>query len=168
MSRSLLVALVTLALALVAPPASAIEPVLGAVGEAGSGVELGGGNGSLLAQRARTQLRAGVELALDDRKIDAVRALVIGEIEPRPAVGFDVEWCHHLSKTLFLQAGVVGFIAPQSMFGVTAGMRIQIPMGTHVKLMFGPQLAGFFFGTDVPDGTVVIHGLLMAGIDVTF
>lgn len=157
-----------LALALAAPCAFAADPVLGAVGEAGSGIEIGGGNGAFQLQRARTQLRAGLELALDDKKLDSIRALVLGEIEPRPAVGFDVEWCHHLSRSLFLQGGVVGLIAPQSMFGVTAGARVQIPLGARARFTIGPQVAGFFFGTDVPDGTVVLHALFVAGVDVAF
>jgi hypothetical protein len=148
--------------------AHAESPILGATGEAASGLEIGGGQGTFQLRRARTQLRVGIEWALDRERIDVVRVLALGEIEPLPAIGFDAEYGHHLSKFMLLQGGAVGMIAPQSMFGVTAGIRFALPLSARMKLSFGPQISAYFFGSDVPDGTIVVHTLFVAGLDVAF
>ncbi len=168
MSRRSAAALAFALVVLGATRAHAEAPLLGAIGEAASGLEIGGGQGTFGLRRARTQLRAGVEFALDRERLDVVRVLALGEIEPFPAFGFDVEYARHVSKFMLLQGGPVGMIAPQSMFGVSAGIRFALPLTPKFRLSFGPQISAFFFGSDVPDGMVVIHTLFVAGVDVAF
>ena len=161
--RCLLASAVAVALAGLAPEAHAQKPLIGAFVEGGSGLEIGGGNGLLLAQRARTQLHLGAVIRDSEMPADAIIGAVVVELEPVPSIGADLQWAHRLGP-LWFQAGIAAIIAPQSMFGPTAGARLQVKLGPLFSLTAGPQVSCFPIGSDVPDKSIVFQGLLMVGI----
>jgi hypothetical protein len=148
--------------------ARASGPLFGAFVEAAGGIDLAGGKGIFLAQRSRTQVRLGATLRLDGLPRDALFVAALVEVEPRPSLGFDVQWAHHVLPVLSVQAGVTGVAAPETLFGVTGGARLRIPLGSRFRITAGPQVSGYFLGGDLPDGSVIVQTLLLLGTHVDF
>jgi hypothetical protein len=144
--------------------AAAQQYLLGGRVELGSGVEQGGRAVGLGFHRARTLLRLGGDVRIDEAPNDALRFAANIELEPRAAVGFDVQWARRLSNRVALHAGGVAFIAPSSLYGIQAGMTYSIPLGSRAAFTLGPTARSFFLGADLPDGTVLFQGLVLGGI----
>jgi len=159
------------ALALVAPLlvgvglpslASAQQYLPAASAQAASGIE-GGGSGF---QRARTRIRLGLELRLDEAPENAVVAAVLFDIEPRTAFGGELRIVHSISPLIAVGAGGIGYFVPALLFGPCAGVEVRIPILKKTYIAVGPEVAVFALGSDLPDRTVIWQALFQAGFRV--
>lgn len=150
------------ALAAAPADASAQEYLPAASFHAGTGIE--GGAGSF--QRARTRLRFGLELRIDESPEHGIAAAALVEVEPRSAFGADVRYVRLLSSRIALSAGAMGYLVPSTLLGPCAGVDVRIPLGTKVSLAIGPETAVFALGNDLPNGIVIWQALLQGGFRV--
>jgi hypothetical protein len=140
--------------------ASAQEYLFGGEAQIANGV-VGGTDASPM--RARTRLRLGADLRIDEfpKDIFAVGALI--ELEPRAAFGVDLRYLFEVGTHWVLNVGCVGFLAPETLIGPAVGVDYRIPF-SHVSLVVGPEINAFVLGSDLPDGTIVWQALLQVGI----
>jgi hypothetical protein len=144
-------------------PAAAQQYIAGATAQVGSGIA-GGAHGQLM--RARTRLRIGADLRVDESPEDIFGAALLAEVEPHASIGADIRYMRAVGKRFVLHAGALGYVAPATLFGGAAGVEVRVPLSVSSALTFGPELNVFFLGSDLPDGTVFWQGLLQAGIHV--
>jgi len=161
--RSAIGALTLLVGVAIAPRADAQQYIAGAAAEVGSGIA-GGAHGQMM--RARTRLRLGGDLRVDEDPEDIYGAALLAEVEPRASIGADVRYMRAVGRRFVLHVGGLGYFAPATLFGGAAGVEVRVPLGASSALTFGPEASFFFLGSDLPDGTVFWQGLLQAGIHV--
>lgn len=154
-------ALVLAGLALFARKAAAQQYLVSGSAEVAQGVDIAGG-----LRQTRTRLRLGVDLSIDESPKDAVSAALIAEVEPRGSVGADLRYVRFFGERVMLNAGVIGILAPSSLYGATVGMKYRFPLAKSLWLLAGPEANFYFLGTDLPDGTVITQLLLQAGLRV--
>ncbi len=136
-----------------------------AVAEVSSGLEGGGSASAAGLRRARTTLRLGAELRLDEAPREAWGAAAIVELEPHAAFGADVTYAHALGQRFRVHAGAVGLIAPQTLFGPTLGLQMIVGRpAAPMRLVLGPVFQAFVAGSDLPSGQVLLQGLLRFGL----
>jgi hypothetical protein len=128
--------------------------------EIGSGVESGGA----VVRRARTRLRAALELRIDEAPEDALVGAAIVDLEPRAAVGGELRYFRSFGHGLFaVGGGAVGYIAPNTLFGPCAELQARVHLSDKTILVTGPEVTTFVVGADLPDGTVSWQALLQVG-----
>jgi hypothetical protein len=132
--------------------AGAQQYLIGGAGAVSSGIEGGGGGG---LYRTRTRIRIGADLRIDESPDDILEFGLQAEIEPRAAFGADVRYARAAGDHFVLDAGVIGFLAPASLYGVCAGLTYRLPLSKKVQITLGPEADFYFLGSDLPDGTVV-------------
>lgn len=165
--RALCVSLPTLLGAmLLAGPAAAegwtYESFLGI----GTGLEGGdGGDGSLAWQRARFRLSGGVDFRSEEMPRDGFGVRGIVEIERRATLGAELRYSRWLGRGFGAFAGLSGTLAPETLFGGTAGVTALIPLG-RAGLYIEPSFSAMPLGSDLPDDSVLLWGLLTVGINV--
>ncbi|MBX3186765.1 MAG: hypothetical protein KF819_07105 [Labilithrix sp.] len=145
-------------------PSAAQQYLPAASAYVGSGLE-GGGRGF---QRARTRLRLGFELRMDEAPEDALVVAGLVDLEPRAAFGADLRYVRSLGPNFALSAGAVGYFVPATLFGPCAGLEVRIPMSKRASFVAGPDVAVFALGTDLPDGIVIWQALMQGGLRVDF
>lgn len=147
-----------------------------------SGVE-GGGE----THRARTRLRIGLELRIDESPADGVSFAGLVELEPRAAFGADLRYVRSLGKTFDASGGVIAFFAPATLLGPAAGLTAKVPLTGRKSspaslrpedregstagqsyILVGPETAVFVFGSDLPNNTIVWQALLQVGLRADF
>lgn len=169
MVRALLAASLSAAFGLgtlaVAPDANAQQFQPSAVAEIGSGVEGGGSASAAGIRRARTTLRLGGELRLDEAPRESWALAAIAEVEPHVSFGADFVYAHALGQRFRVHAGAVGFLAPETLFGPTLGAQFYLSRPTApTRFVVGPVFQAFVVGSDLPSGQVILQGLIRFGI----
>ncbi len=154
--------LLVLSLLLAPRPASAQELLLAGHMTASSGVE-SAGRGIL---RARTRVRVGAELRVDESPKDGIAFSGIVDLEPRAAVGGDIRYVRLLTSKLAFHAGAIGYAAPGTLLGAVAGLEVRVPLTKSVSFVAAPEVTVFFLGTDLPDVSIFWQGLVGGGIRV--
>jgi hypothetical protein len=148
-----------------APAARAQQFQPSAIAELSSGVEGGGSANAAGVRRARTTLRLGAELRLDEAPREAWGVAALVEIEPHASFGADLVYAHALGQRFRVHAGAVGFFAPETLFGPTLGAQIYLTRpSAPMRLVVGPVFQAFVAGTDLPTGQVLLQGLLRFGV----
>lgn len=166
-SRRLLSARTLLALAgwltLVVPsPARAQQYLPAGSAYLGSGVEGGGRD----VQRARTRLKLGLELRIDEDPENGISGAGVFDIEPRTSFGADLRYVRRIGPKFAVSGGGVGYFVPAILVGPCAGLEIRVPTFYKTYLALGPEIAVFAFGSDLPDRTVIWQALFQAGFRV--
>ncbi len=146
-----------------AKPAAAQQYLIGGTAAVSSGVE-GGTQGNIF--RTRTRLRIGGDVRIDESPDDILEFALQAEIEPRSGFGADVRYARAASEHLVLDAGLIGILAPASLYGVCGGVTYRLPIGKHAQITFGPEADFYFLGSDLPDGTVIWQLRFQGGIRV--
>ena len=164
-ARRLLFAISFCASLLVASTASAQQYLIGASAQLASGVDGGGGTSSAF-MRTRTRIRLGCDLRIDESPEDVFGAALLAQIEPRAAFGVDVRYFRAVSPKVTVNAGALGYLAPSSLFGPSAGLDMRFPAGAKTFVTLGPEVNFFVLGSDLPDGTFIWQALLQVGAHV--
>jgi hypothetical protein len=151
-----------------ASDAHAQKPIFGAFMEGASGISVGGGNGFLVLQRARTLARVGGWLSFDESPNQVYSVALLMSVEPSIAIGADAQWGYWLSKMFLFEAGPTMFFAPQTLIGITGGLRARVPLDSHFAILAGMSFSAYFAGSDLPANTAVLSALGVVGIHATF
>jgi len=140
------------------------EMLAGQVG-VGSGFEGGSpGEGSVIWHRARTRAVVGLDFAVDEPGYNAFGFRSFVELEHRVTLGGTFHYTRWIAQKFGLFVGVTAVIAPENMFGGTAGAQFIIPLGKKSGIFIEPELSALPVGSDVPDGSVVVWVLVNAGL----
>ena len=65
-----------------------------------------------------------------------------------------------------LDAGLLGILAPSSLYGVCAGLTYRLPVSKKSQIELGPEGDFYFLGSDLPDGVVIWQFRLQGGFRV--
>jgi hypothetical protein len=150
-------------LTLVVPsPAHAQQYLPAGSAYVGSGVEGGGRD----FQRARTRLKLGLELRIDEDPENGISGAGVFDLEPRTAFGADLRYVRRIGPKFAVSAGGMGYFVPAILVGPCAGLEVRVPTFYKTYLALGPEVAVFAFGTDLPDRTVIWQALFQAGFRV--
>jgi hypothetical protein len=160
----LLVAIAAAALASGPRTAGAQELLVAGTAAVHSGIE-SSGKGLL---RARTRLRVGAELRIDESPKDGIAFGAIVDLEPRAAFGADLRYVRVVSERIALNAGAIGYAAPGTLLGAVAGAEVRVKIGSSASIIVAPEVTVFFLGTDLPDNNIFWQGLLGGGVRVQF
>jgi hypothetical protein len=144
-------------------PAVAQQYLYGADVSLSSGLEGGGPNP---AAKTRTRLRLGADLRVDESPEDVLQVGLLAEVEPRSGFGGDLRYARAAGERFVLDAGVLGILAPSSLYGVCAGLTYRLPLSKRTQIELGPEGDFFFLGTDLPDGVVVWQFRFLGGFRV--
>jgi hypothetical protein len=135
-----------------AAPASAQQYLIGADAQVSSGIEGGGAPGLF---RTRTRLRLGADLRVDEFPDDILELGLLAEVEPRSGFGADVRYARAAGDHVVFDVGVLGILAPASLYGVEAGVTYRLPLSKRVQITLGPEGDFYMLGSDLPDRTVI-------------
>jgi hypothetical protein len=136
-----------------------------AVAELSSGVEGGGSATSAGIRRARTTLRLGGELRLDEAPREAWGVAALIEVEPHTAFGADFTYAHALGQRFRVHAGAVVFVWPGTLIGPSIGLQMNLMKPTApLRFVVGPVVQAFVLGQDLPSDQVLVQGLLRFGL----
>jgi hypothetical protein len=130
-----------------------------------SGLE-GGGDPRGVFRRTRTTARVGIDARVDERPAEVFSAGVLLEVEPHTSFGLDVRYGRQLSPRWAVDAGAMGFLTPDTLFGVTAGATIRDRPGRGFAFIVGPRLNVFFLGSDLPTSRPIWQVLVCGGFHV--
>ncbi len=144
--------------------ARAQQYLIGGSIAASSGVEGGGAQNALA--RTRTRLRIGGDLRIDESPDDILEFAALAEIEPRSGFGADVRYARAAGDRFVVDAGLLGIVAPSSLYGVCASLTYRLPISKRAQITVGPEADFFFLGSDLPDGTVLWQVRLQGGLRV--
>jgi hypothetical protein len=129
----------------------------------GSGLEGGDpGTGRIRWQRARVRVSAGVELRSDEDADQGYQFRAFSELERRGSVGGEARYVHWPSQKLGIYAGVLGTIAPETLFGGEFGGRYRIG-GSGAALYIEPSVSALPLGSDLPGSSPLFWVLLNVG-----
>ena len=129
----------------------------------GSGLEAGDPGTGLEWRRARFRVLGGVDLRSDEGPADALGFRAFVEIEKRASVGAEVRYERWMARNFAVWADLTGTIAPETLFGGGFGCTAIIPFGRKVGLFIEPSFQALPLGSDTPDDSVLIWGLLSVG-----
>lgn len=144
--------------------ARAQQFLIGGDASATSGIEGGGALGNLY--RTRTRLRIGADLRIDESPDDIFEFAALAEIEPKSGFGADVRYARMAGEHFVVDVGLLGILAPSSLYGACAGLTYRMPLSKKVQLTIGPEGDFYFLGADLPDGTVIWQVRLGGGLRV--
>jgi hypothetical protein len=155
-----------MALACLAPArgASAQQYLIGADAGLSSGLE-GGGNPSQL-RLTRTRLRLGADLRIDESPDDILEFGLLAEVEPKSGFGADVRYARMAGDRFVFDAGLLGILAPGSLFGVCVGLTYRLPLSKRSQITLGPEADFYLLGSDLPDKTVIWQMRFQGGLRV--
>lgn len=149
-----------------ATPAEAQKYMYHAAFGMSSGIEAGEQGATAGARRARTTMRLGADIRIDESPRDILGVGALVEVEPRSALGVDGVYQRRVGTKLLVGGGAIGFLAPSTLFGVTLSSSYQVPVSSGTCVVVGPVVNGFFLGRDLPDETIVWQALVRAGVVV--
>lgn len=131
----------------------------------GSGLEGGDtGTGKLGWRRSRLHITTGIDLRNDESQADALGFRAFAEIEKRATFGGEVRYERWLSHNVGAYGGVIGVVAPETLFGGTVGADVVIPFGKRAGLFLEPSFSVLPVGSDLPSSSPLIWLLFSAGI----
>lgn len=148
----------------VASEAHAQEYLPAASAHVATGVEGAGGG----LRRARTRLRLGLELRIDEAPDDALALAGLVDVEPRAAFGAELRYMRSLSSLVAIGAGPIAYFAPGTLLGASAGVEVRPRIGKKTFLLAGPEATVFAFGSDLPNNTVLWQALMQVGVRADF
>lgn len=152
-----------------AAPARAEGWLTDAHAGAAVGVEGGDpGTGDLAWRRARTRIIAGFQVRSDEHSAEGIGGRAFVEIEQRAALGGELRYSRWITPALGVHAGLIGTIAPETLFGGTVGAQLMIPLGKRAGVFIEPSLSALPLGSDLPEDNVLIWVLVSGGISVSF
>lgn len=156
-----------LSLLLILLPANAFaqQLLLGGGIEAGSGIA-GGGEVARMVRRSRTTLRLSVDGRNDETPKTAYSAGILTEIEPRAGLALDAHVMRLLGTKIWTGAGLIGFVAPKTLIGVSAFGAYHYPLSTGMTFTAGPAFQVFAIGADLPSAQPIWQLTLRIGIHV--
>ena len=166
--RLCVIAATLLCATFLAKPATARE---GTVfnGEAGVGTGFEGddpGIGHIGWHMARLRIVGGLHLRTDEDESDGIGVRAFAEIQKRGSIGAEARYERWLSSKFSVFAGLIGTVAPETLFGGGFGGRLVIPMGKRLGIFVEPGFYGMPVGSDLPGKTVLLWGLVTVGVDV--
>jgi hypothetical protein len=156
--------LVTLAVLALPRVAAAQQYLWGASGAVATGLE-GGGGGASSPKLARSRLRLGIDWRVDESPNDILAAGLIVDFGTHSSFGIDARYVRPLGEKWRVNAGIIAFIAPETLFGPSLGLTYHIRLTKATALAVGPEANVFILGSDLPSGTIFWQGLLQVGID---
>jgi len=130
----------------------------------GSGLEAGDPGTGIQWRRARFRVLGGVDLRSDEGQADALGFRAFVEVEKRASVGGEVRYERWMARNFGVWAGLSGTVAPETLFGGGFGCTAIIPFGKKVGLFIEPSFSAYPLGSDTPGSSVLIWGLLSAGV----
>ena len=130
----------------------------------GSGLEAGDPGTGLEWRRARFRVLGGVDLRSDEGPADAIGFRAFVEVEKRASVGAEVRYERWMARNFGVWADLTGTVAPETLFGGGFGCTAIIPFGKKVGLFIEPSFQALPLGSDTPDDSVLIWGLLSVGV----
>ena len=136
-----------------APTAVAQKYLLGASASGSSGIEGGGPLGTVA--QTRTRVRLGGDVRVDESPEDAVLVGLDAEIAASSGIGADLRYGRILSDRFLVNVGVLGIVAPYSLYGAVGAIEYRIPLSKRVQITLSPEGDFFFLGSDLPDGTII-------------
>jgi len=152
-------------LATLAPSrADAQQYVIGADASVSTGAE--GGGPFFDIYRARTRLRLGADIHVDEFPDDLFELGLLAEIEPKSSIGADVRYARPFGPHFVLDAGALGIAVPRSLVGVCGGLTYRMPLSKAAQVTLGPEGDFYFVGTDLPGGTIVWEIRFVGGVRV--
>jgi hypothetical protein len=146
-------------------PARAQQYLWGGAAQISTGLE---GGGSLGPRPARTRLRLGADVRIDESPEDILEVGLLAEILPKSGFGADVRYARAAGERFVLDVGVLGILAPASLYGVCAGLQYRLPITKRSQVTFGPEGDFFFLGSDLPDGIVLWQLRVQGGFRADF
>lgn len=154
-----------LALSLPAAPAAAQTVIINVGAGAGTGLEIGRGESTEVRHSpAFVTVQAGVLLDNDHRF--ELGAALLCELEGRVGVALEPQLRVHTGGGRvrgYLVAGVPIFVAPYSLFGISAGPGIGVRAFRTLSIFGELVVRAYPFGSDLPDGSALFHGDLIIG-----
>lgn len=147
-----------------ASPVRAQQYVVGGAAEVMTGIEGGGSGFRVPPQRARTTLRLGADVFVDESPKNIFGAAVLVEVEPKASVGLDLRYSRLLGRHATMGAGAIGYVLPETLIGPSFDVQARIPLSRSVAFTAGPMINAYVLGSDLPDGTVIWQGMLRLGI----
>ncbi len=154
--------LAIMGLLLASTTASAQQYLPAGLVELASGLESGGGG----FQRARTRLRVGVELRVDEDEENGIAGAALIDLEPKSSFGGDFRYIHAFSPKFALSAGGIAYLAPATLLGPCAAMDFRF--GKKMQFTVGPEATAFVVGSDLPDNRIVWQALVHWGLRANF
>ena len=130
----------------------------------GSGLEGGDPGTGLEWRRARVRFLGGVDMRSDEGPADALGFRAFVEVEKRASVGAEVRYERWMARDFGVWADLTGTVAPETLFGGGFGCTAIIPFGKKVGLFIEPSFQALPLGSDTPGDSVLIWGLLSAGV----
>jgi hypothetical protein len=138
-------------------------------GDFGLGTGLEGGDsgaGKLGWRRARLRITTGVDLRNDESQADALGFRAFAELEKRATLGGEARYERWLSHNVGAYAGLIGEIAPETLFGGSVGATLVLPLGKRAGLFLEPSFSVMPVGSDLPSKAPLIWLLFAVGIKV--
>lgn len=130
----------------------------------GTGLEGGDPGNGLQWRRARTRLIGGVDLRSDEGQADALGFRGFVEIEKRASLGGEVRYERWMARNFGVWASLGGTVAPYTLFGGGFGCTAIVPFGKKFGLFIEPTFQAMPLGSDTPGDSVLVWGLLNAGV----
>lgn len=131
----------------------------------GTGLEGGDpGSGSLEWQRARLRVIAGLDMRVDEDESEGVGFRAFAEVEKRGSVGGEARYLRWMSRSIGVHGGIIGTVAPETLFGAGVGATLVIPFGRRVGVYVEPSFSALPLGSDLPGDTILMWALLSAGV----
>jgi hypothetical protein len=131
----------------------------------GTGLEGGDpGTGSLEWQRARLRVIAGIDLRSDEDEAEGMGFRAFAEVEKRGSVGGEARYTKWMSRAIGVHGGILGTVAPETLFGAGVGATLMIPMGRRFGVYVEPTFSALPLGSDLPGDTILMWALLSAGV----
>ncbi len=130
----------------------------------GTGIEGGDPGTGLSWRRARLRVLGGVDLRSSEGQADAIGFRAFVEVEKRASVGAEVRYERWMARNFGVWANLSGTVAPETLFGGGFGCTAVLPFGKKFGLFIEPSFQAMPLGSDTPGDTVLIWGLLSAGV----
>jgi hypothetical protein len=86
------------------------------------------------------------------------------EVEKRGGVGAEVRYERWMARNFGVWADLTGVVAPETLVGGGFGCTAIIPFGKKVGLFIEPSFQALPLGSDTPGDSILIWGLLSAGV----
>jgi hypothetical protein len=130
----------------------------------GTGIEGGDPGTGISWRRARLRVLGGVDLRSDENQADALGFRAFVEVEKRASVGAEVRYERWMSRNFGVWANLSGTVTPYTLFGGGFGATAIIPFGKKFGLFIEPSFQALPLGSDTPGDSVLVWGLLSAGV----
>jgi hypothetical protein len=112
----------------------------------------------------RTRVRIAVDARVDESPQDVAIVGLDAEVTPTAGIGADLRYGRILGDRVVLSAGILGILAPWSLYGACGVLEYRIPVAKGVQITLAPEADVFFLGTDLPDGTAIWQFRLNGGL----